>query len=192
MCVLGWGFFVEVSEDLKQTTTFCKGIAAKQMLLNIYEFVHGAGCSLHQYPLLSEIIWNPAWHPFLPLQIIMTNLWCVFYHFRKNLPTRRFKRRQLRWTRSFVLQRILFGHLRICYDTSHVLCVFVGNPMMGLKIDIFAALCLRMPKVLHGFRSFSWGGWCDQLRVVIFSANSQIADITSFITLRRCSTNVAS
>lgn len=104
----------------------------------------------------------------------MTNFWCVFHHFRKNSQLGVSNRRQLRWTRSFVLQRILFGHLRICYDTSKD----------GSEDRHLCCLVLQDAKwyVLHGFISFSWGGWCDQLHdhvnmflpVVMFSVSFNI------------------
>lgn len=187
MCVLGWGFFVEVSEDLRQATTFCKGIAAKQMRawtsMNLFMVLAVPYINILFWVKSSEILCGTRYFH-CKHDDIMTNFWCVFHHFRTDFPTRRCNRRQSRWTRSFVLQRILFGHLRICYDTSND----------GSEDRHLCCLVLQDAKwyVLHGFISFSWGGWCDQLRVVMFSVNSQIADITSLITLRRCSTNFAS
>ena len=138
MCVLGWGFFVEVSEDLRQATTFCKGIAAKQMRawtsMNLSMVLAVPYISILFWVESSEILCGTRYFH-CKHDDTMTNFWCVFHHFRKNS--------QLGVSTGASCDELEVSYCRgYCLGTSEFVTI---HQMMGVRIDIFAALCFRMP-----------------------------------------------
>lgn len=138
MCVLGWGFFVEVSEDLRQATTFWKGIAAKQMRawtsMDLSMVLAVPYINILFWVKSSEIL---SWHPLLPLQTWWL-LWQTsgVFSISGRTPNSAF---QIGASCDELEVSYCRGY---CLGTSEFVTI---HQMMGVRIDIFAALCFRMP-----------------------------------------------